>query len=312
MGINMLWELNNSNKNILRPMQYMTLLNKNVPDINKLISHVKTLQLNGEFECPKECFLSVEKWIDILQAYFSLNKIKIDENNITDIGVLPALLTWRYTKDYFTYSKDLFTALLESDSINKIPVHMLLKLKSWSIYIEFPAQDLIHGIFCSVTFKEDINCFVLQVMLDTDKRLIPLSLVLKQDCTIESLIEHTLNYSSLNSDFTEKENLNVTLRTIIPLVLYICSDKPDVKHSSKICSAQSIKYKKEWKLIPPSNPNIYSVGENISVQSQIHDYHKNSNTKCMHLRRGHWHVYRVGENRSKSILKWLWPTVVGG
>lgn len=309
----MQWSLDNLNFNAPRPMRYMELVRKNFSGINKIICRIKTLQLNGEFECPKECFLSVEKWLDVFKLYYELNKIQLNKNNIIDIDVLPVLLTWQYTKDYYKFDKFLFTALLESDFDGKIPIDVLLKFKSWAVYIELPPQNLIYGFFISVTFKEDINCFILQIMLDTD-RLIPLSLILKPDSTIEQLIETTLKYNNQNTS----ENLVLIdlFKTLMPLILYINSLKSDIKSNHKLVTVDIFKTKKEWKLIPPYVPNYYTIGENISQQLALYEklYEKSKKElkgKKMHLRRGHWHTYLIGENRCDRVLKWQCPTVVG-
>ena len=132
--------------------------------------------------------------------------------------------------------------------------------------------------------------------------------------------------------------LGVSLRTVekwrqgsrsIPGPAEVATSRPALPYSC-ICALMSLiilakpghagqspkKPKKGWRIFPPSSPRLWDIGLKIgeqlrNAQSAERGPAGERFSPAPHLRRAHWHTYRVGPGRMESRLRWLSPTLVG-
>lgn len=158
-------------------------------------------------------------------------------------------------------------------------------------------------------------------------------------CTVNDIIETEIKYfigadNSIRSDIIRTkeirdyymQNKGNLLKKILSLVLYICSDEPEIE-DVKIPGIypkypERIKTKKGFRLFPAKGPRYWQVGEStgnaLSQTTNAHEQEKLSTNRRVraHLRRGHWHGFWSGKLDAPELRKfsyrWLPPQLVGG
>jgi len=117
------------------------------------------------------------------------------------------------------------------------------------------------------------------------------------------------------------QELARSLEPVINLVLYLCTANADFGITDRPTYPRPQKTKKGWRLFPPDRPQNWDVGVRLGSalraakkafqtpeQSPSNQLAEPEGSRLSpHLRRAHWHTYRVGEGRTESILKWLHP-----
>ena len=104
---------------------------------------------------------------------------------------------------------------------------------------------------------------------------------------------------------------------LLNMVLYLCSEEADFG-GQRPKLPPPVRTKKGWRMFPPDKPRVWDVGERIG--SALRDAHlarqtgatgentsSGRNAPRPHVRRAHWHTYRVGQGRAEQVLKWLPP-----
>jgi hypothetical protein len=101
------------------------------------------------------------------------------------------------------------------------------------------------------------------------------------------------------------------LRICLPVLLYACSSEPDRR------SEASLPMKRKAKRKAPQPPRLYQLGYRVGPAllaplrgSQGHSGGTSGRTVVPHMRRAHWHTYRVGPGRQDSYVRWLPPISV--
>ena len=103
---------------------------------------------------------------------------------------------------------------------------------------------------------------------------------------------------------------------MISLVLYLSAVNADMKRDL----TQPFKRTKQVRDIAREVEHIH-VGDEIAIHIKEMRKHPAARTVCeplgghhrppiTHVRRAHWHAFRIGKGRKKIMVKWLAPTVV--
>jgi hypothetical protein len=108
-------------------------------------------------------------------------------------------------------------------------------------------------------------------------------------------------------------------------VLYICSETAKYRcaaepRATRPSNPTGVKTKSGWRLFPPDQPKVWSVGEELGrairhAEAAAHVHHDGDRARPRpHVRRAHWHSYWTGPRASpeqrKPIVKWLPPIPV--
>jgi hypothetical protein len=114
-----------------------------------------------------------------------------------------------------------------------------------------------------------------------------------------------------------KKNIE-DLTPIISLLMYLCSDAPEIDHSRtpglSPFRAHAKTVKGKIKMFPASTPHIWTVGAKSAEKLRGMGYGgaREGHRKRPHLRRGHWHGFWTGPRSGNRIFnyKWLPPMIV--
>lgn len=119
---------------------------------------------------------------------------------------------------------------------------------------------------------------------------------------------------------------NALFGHLLPVVLYLCSVAADIRDAKGIkrqpANPQPVKTKRGERLFAPSHPTTWEVGWRIGAklraaqaptQPQVPsaDVLAHHASPRAHIRRAHWHHYWTDPGRTKLVLRWVHPVLVG-
>lgn len=105
-------------------------------------------------------------------------------------------------------------------------------------------------------------------------------------------------------------------KEVAAILLYMCSDFVDYDGPcERPKNPPVIKTRKGPRCFPSEKEHIWTIGKNIGNAIRSADCARQQpderNRPRAHLRRAHWHSYRVGPGRAATVLRWLHPVLVG-
>lgn len=270
------------------------------------------------------------------------------------LGFCAAVGTWRYSQGVYRFDPDVYNSIIESGFSGNIPCDVLKRLPEWCVYIETPGMPFLNGTIsgCFV-YLDDSRIDKTQSMkialLDDDYvpledgpgGLITLTLPMG-DWSVEEAYEKFLGslagqrmkniddqaklMTAITNIYSTRDAGKELVKKILALVLYICSEEPDIvdrkEPEYKPGYPRPKVVKGRLRYFPAKRQHIYDVGQKIGNELRQAKERiisaPTGRTVSDHFRRAHWHGYWIGarkeprEGERKFILKWLPPTFVHG
>jgi len=252
---------------------------------------------------------------------------------IGDVQLLAALAAWRVGQGIYRFDPALAEAI-KSTPITALPVEVLYRLPEWCVYIE-EAHEPGCGFFAYL--ESDANSGLPELRILTDppnQERMPIALHLDQptlDLSVAAMLAESrrqmVRLGNTHSAATMPdlvENIAEAVTPLLNLVLYLCSEAADLG-GERPQRPKPVRTKRGWKMFPPDAPRVWTVGERIgSALRSAHLAEQTGQRETTpdgrqsprpHVRRAHWHTYRVGPGRSDAIIKWLPPipiNIAGG
>ena len=249
-----------------------------------------------------------------------------------------AIGSWRYSQGYYRFDSDVYTGLMTMPLGGKLPLEAFLRLPEWCVYVETPylafASMPLAGVYAHLEYdvKRDEPELRLLLDLDTDRTssFIPIPIHLANITLRESLdmlfdnadrmaenigVEKQLDASSLAKLKSMMEDLTTI---ILSLLLYLCSDEPEIDDERDPTATPKInrpvRTKHGGRVFIPERPRIWNVGKPTGsrFRSAITAYYERHG-KMPNIRQARWHdcgSESHGDER-KFGYKWVPPAVVG-
>jgi hypothetical protein len=186
----------------------------------------------------------------------------------------------------------------------------LISLSEWAfITAEF---------FAYINDSRTRNFPELQITMDSNRGILSIPIKLDPQLTLKEALRIFREANGEESAILKEYN-DVVVEWIAPLLsmlLYICSDKPEIDNFREPGTAPSRvtlkKVKKGFRFFVPSEQRIWVVGEKTG--EAIRKYATSGGhgkSKRPHLRRAHWHGYWRGKKgRQEFRPAWLSPITV--
>lgn len=321
---------------MIRPIEHLRAAMRLYPGTSRLVDEFRADRGNGLPDWPAWCFLPMAGWYAIVSndnADQMLPGNRLPPHLIGDVGKLAALGTWRYSQGVYQLDADLQAAIADTIIVGEMPSEVLFRLPEWCVYIETPGRQWLdnplHGFWCHLEYDINTGRNELRLLLDTDEALIAVPVHIGPWTVTEAIDRavgeaksqanaHNLNLP-VNMDHIQQ--LAASINPLISMLLYLCSDEPDIDDLRQPRSSpyrpHPKKTKNGWRLFPPDKPRIWTVGGKLGEQlrhAQANIAEQSGRSVKAHLRRGHWHGYWAGsrDKERRFFYRWIMPMVVAG
>jgi hypothetical protein len=284
---------------------------------------------------PDWCFLPLAG----AYALVSGGRILARGDQVGHVGILGALAAWRGTQGIYRFDPTTFDALWETPVTGDIPTEVLFHLPEWCVYIPTPDRrwrgDPLHGFFAHLEHDANDRRRELRFVLDLTKPqgddLFVLPLHLGQGGVsdgVAAMMREAARHLPVRAEppASEIEGLSDDASPLVSLLLYLCSQAAEIRDGGGgrrvPARPKPVKTKKGLRLFPPERPMPWELGYRLgaalrrawSAQEAASNTPGTHASPRPHIRRAHWHSYRVGsrsvpDDRS-AVLKWLPPIPV--
>lgn len=269
---------------------------------------------------PEWCYLPLSGWYAIVSAHHQAERL--DLTLIGHVARLGALGIWRLTQGIYKFDSTLYEAIKSTPLTGDLPCSVLYHLPEWCVYIETPGMkfgaDILYGFFAHLEWDANTGRHELRLLLDMEEQLTGFPIHIGE-WTLTEAIERISAEAIRQGGPDSLKNFfpDIIVRIMGPLIsllLYLCSEAAEIGAGVSPRNPNPKKTKKGWRIFSPSQPITWDVGVRIGTAlrrayqtNQGKEVESSHASPRGHIRRAHWHTYRIGEQRSGTILKWLPP-----
>ena len=315
------------------PSQKLAELGKRVPVLNKYVNRVLSLR-PAYWSAPEIVFIPISVWAKSLIKMGEIGDPPTDED-VRFAGVTTGLIAWRYSQGVYHFDDNLLVALKDTDTDKPIPIDVVVRLPEYAIYIQLPDWffESLPGVVGTLVFYDfDYGTQLLELRFvlfleehEPVQIIIPLEEGLSISETLAKLTAPAVEYMRQKGmpETLPDEQYKKDVQSLVSLVLYLCSDKPEIDNLRQPGKSPSRPKPKKVKggmaLFPAQQVTVWEVGHtlgqalrNAAAQKQEYAGGTHASPRA-HVRRGHWHGYWTGHMKGDRtfVLKWLHPMLVG-
>lgn len=306
-----------------RPLQHVKTIDSNHPLCwKRFTTLLKSNMLKKYGNYPDWCLFPMFYSYVLLDNKDEWNKYG---NSAIGFGMVQL---WKLTKGIYTFDDDVYDALLETGFKGDIPVDVLYRLPEWCVYIKTPKDVIfqsmkVHGIYVALDYNVESNDPQLVILYDTDNGFIGSTIYLTKGTTIEQSFNRTNEIHTNQKDELIVKDYIATTEKILPLIMYMCSEKPEYYSKNRTEPIKPYISKTKSGIVIKERSEIIPWDVAIRTGSILKKYKeeeiKHSNTISEtgsrvrpHMRRAHWHGFWKGSKSGSQtfFLKWLLTTPV--
>ncbi len=238
---------------------------------------------------------------------------------------LGAMVAWRPSKGIYCFHPALYEAVISTEIGGEVPSYLLTRLPSYAVYIESPGliffSQPIHGFWAYLSRmgkQESLEIVALFQESEPHGLSVPLGnhpVADLAEMAIKTMFEESeIAYEPTSHEWAE---LKSSLSAMLSLLLYLCSEKPDIDHWQPPVPQMKF-FGTKRRLLQAKAVKMWEVGLRIGA---AFDLAKKSSSDAAsdgsgqsvrpHIRRAHWHSFWVGKRGEQTItLRWLPPIPV--
>jgi hypothetical protein len=310
----------------LKPIDRLNLMMRLYPATGNLVSDLYKSRGLDIPDWPQWCLLPLTRWCSIFAA--QLDVPFLQNKHQAQIASMAAIVTWRYGQGVYRFDPDVYAALVDCPPSGPIPSDVLLRLPEWCVYIETEGlkwrEQTLFGFWAHLDADDETGEPRLRLLLNLDGAVhaVPLTLgALTIEQSITLCVDHSRSREGLDSIQAGAlaKSLTKGIEPLISLLLYICSDEPEIDDERQPGSSPyrvvPRKTKKGFQLFPSDRVRVWDIGKETGASiRQSRAQQSSSGSKTMHFRRAHWHGFWTGprDSQRKFHYKWIPTVVVGG
>lgn len=224
---------------------------------------------------------------------------------------LAACANWRMGRGTYVFSKELAEMIDSSDGAETIPGDVLRQLPEFGIWVSCPdPEGKSPGAFVWMDSvpnqRKPMLTIAVQLAAPESPAFAALHIVLSESPIFDFVTEHYERKPGVT--YAGPAEMQAWLKRLIQRLAYLCSSQPDIAPPTPAAS--------RYLSAPSKEPQVWEVGYRIAreIRAARETEHGQGGggPKRPHLRRAHWHTYRVGKGRQGTELKFLLPIIVGG
>lgn len=283
---------------------------------------------------PNYIFLPIKYWATLVEFSYSLmGQHDVDFQHLTELSTIVAAVgAWRYSKGIYRFDDEILESIISTPQ-SKLPSSVLRNMPEWCVYIETKNKIdwggiPIQGFFCYISRAPESHNDLPVHENNSDS----IAFVLNDGTGAPILTSLPILDATINDAYNEHEAVKrkipkfmsqdiLFLKKAMPLVLYLCSQEPDIsghdKPGERPSYAKYTKTKKGERLFAAQKERVWDVGKVIGESIRQNRSQANRNgakSVAPHLRRAHWHGFwkgsRKGEGEREYMCKWIPPIFV--
>lgn len=310
-----------------RPLNQLRKITARYPNAWKLAADMRQRKGSDLPDWPDWCYLPIAAAYAIVSGGGALRP-----EQGPDIGRVAALAAWRVTKGIYRFDADLFDALWATPLTGHLPDDLLERLPEWCCYVETPGRKWIneplHGFYVHLESDANNGRRELRLLLDLETNgLLPVPLHLTGGNLTEAVERAWAEANKHGANFGDDDLLLHSqqvarfLAPLISLVLYLCSEEPDVAEANgsarKPANPQPKRTRQGTKEFPADAVSGWNVGWRVGAALRSAQYRAGRSSQGgehasprAHIRVAHWHTFLTGAGRTNRVLRWLPPILV--
>ena len=279
--------------------------------------------------CPEWCALPTTFVAHLLAGTYDKQAI-LRALDLPITNELTAALIWTRSKMIYRFDADLEAELTKQSNDHKIPSEIFDYLPYPCVFVEHSAKmygENTTGYFAWLDWGTVENIRLLRLLFTKqNKKSIAFVFPIVKDTVQECILNMANHYTNSHGNFTKDDIQNCpevqTVIRCINLLLYLCSEKPDMPDTKELDAKRSRSI-----LGNPKRAAVWDVGTRIgaslrkeaksdAAKDAENDPPKDGRTRSSkrpHLRRAHWHSFWTGKrdgSERKIVLRWLPPIAV--
>lgn len=325
-----------------RAREHMLTLARLCPGLWVMVDQVRESH-SGRGAWPDYCYLPLEHAGVVAAAQVRVSGGQIGAAAFASLASeIATLSAWRMTQGIYRYDPALYPALVDTPLDGALPASIIRRLPEWCVYIETPGLTVpttggemqLLGTYAWVDRPQAGDHDILILLLDAAGTHLTVSHVPLIGTMPEALAsvarEWRAAYARGNSPSMPPESFEAlalkTLTPLVSLVLYLCTEEPDISGKGTPGNPQPVKTRRRGtRLFAAEAPSVWDVGVRMGAalraayQRQEMGEEEGENGSPTgrrvrpHVRRAHWHTYISGPRNAPErprSLKWLPPIAV--
>jgi hypothetical protein len=325
---------------IARPRAILAAVGHTYPALWSAVDQLRALRASAFPHWPDWCFLPLQASYAILSGG---GDRRIPIERIHRVGIVSALATWRVTQGVYRFDPTVAAAVAATPLAGELPTDLLYRLPEWCVFIETPGRTwegrTLHGFWAHLEWEDGGGADELRLVLDTaetpalalDPRrgLVPVPLILGDGALADALARvaesgrRRLAEQGLSDQDAHRPDPAQRLAAIQPLValvLYLCAENAELGDGTRRPGLpKPTRTKRGPRLFPPDQPTTWEVGMRLgaalrqaatAAEPAPGAVPGERTRPRAHIRRAHWHTFRVGEGRQGHRVKWMAPVAV--
>lgn len=262
-----------------------------------------------------------------------------------------ALAAWRQGKGIYRFSEELQAELLRTPVTGPLPVDVLRRLPELGTFVVTPGYELLGAPLLGYlaawdltdlaedgAAEEELLATLRILAIREDGAVALVALPIREGLTLDEAFAWAIRRAGQDrlprAERRRQQEAVEGCKPLISLLLYLCAEDAEVAGPGAWPPAPPapVKTKRGMRVFPPAQARQWEVGVRLGAalrrQAQAAeappeapgeptaegvDTHGGQvrHAPRPHLRRAHWHTYRVGPGRAEVRLRWVSPVLVG-
>ena len=258
--------------------------------------------------------------------------------HMDELMTMASTYIWRCSKGVYRFAPEIYQALVRQPLSGDLPQECLYHMPEWAVYIETPGLSYermpMEGFIAHLDYNlysrgVDLQFAIFRKGIDQPKMI---ALPLGEGTLPDSMdrvdqVDEMFAGSLSNVRYVgSRDEYRQTFSAMIQLLLYICSDEPDmpeIEHPQK-------RRRLSGSVRAPEEPRVWDVG--VRVSAAIRNFNGRQSTAYTniadaatagshasprpHVRSAHWHTYWTGPRDAafpsrKPVMRWIPPLPIG-
>lgn len=258
--------------------------------------------------------------------------------HMDELMTMASTYIWRCSKGVYRFAPEIYQALVRQPLSGDLPQECLYHMPEWAVYIETPGLSYeripMEGFIAHLDYNlfsrgVDLQFAIFRKGIDQPKMIaLPLgggTLVDAMD-RVEQVDDMFMPHLADTRYVGGRDEYRQTFSAMIQLLLYICSDEPDmpeIEHPQK-------RKRLSGGVRAPEEPRVWDVGVRISAAIRRFNGRPSAAPAALvdgaapgshasprpHVRSAHWHTYWTGPRDAafplrKPVMRWIPPLPIG-